>query len=73
MQVNKEKLMKTNWNSKKDMTVRELIAAIRKRPNIQFLLATGCIWFVGRLILIGMIAGNVIYLLYRIFNMVAMH
>lgn len=57
----------------KDMTVRELLKEINNRPNLRFFLTAAGIWWIARTLLIFLIAGNVIYLLYRIFNLVVMN
>lgn len=57
----------------KDMTVRELLHEINERPNLRFFLTTAGIWWLLRTWLIFFIAGNVIFLVYRIFNLVVMN
>ena len=54
----------------KELSVKEFLEKIKEHPTLSALLTTAGIWFVTRTLLLIMIWGNVIYIVYRIFNMV---
>ena len=53
-----------------DMTVKEFLDELKKHPTLKILLTAAGGWLVARTILLLMIFGNLIYVAYRIVNMV---
>lgn len=54
----------------KELTVKEFFEKMKEHPTLSVLLTTAGVWLVARTLLLIMIFGNVIYVAYRIFNMV---
>tara|TARA_R110000868_G_scaffold277858_5_gene537650 strand:+ start:499 stop:714 length:216 start_codon:yes stop_codon:yes gene_type:complete len=54
----------------KELTVKDFIKRIEQHPTLNGLLTTAGVWLMLRTLLFIMILANVIYVVYRIFNMV---
>lgn len=54
----------------KNLTVKELFSNLSKHPDLKFLLTAAGIWWLTKLLLFITLAGNVVYYIIRIFNLV---
>ena len=54
----------------KELTVKDCLEKMKQHPALSCLLTVAGLWFVTRTLLLMMIGGNVVYVVYRIFNMV---
>ncbi len=61
---------KLTSDDRKELTVKEFVEKIKQLPILREILTMAGVWFVVRTVLFLMIFGNVIYIVYRIFNMV---
>jgi len=54
----------------KELTVKDCLEKMKQHSALSGLLTVAGLWFVTRTLLLMMIGGNVVYVVYRIFNMV---
>jgi hypothetical protein len=68
-----EKLNRSHWDdiwAMRNLTVKEFIEGLSKHPDLKFLLTVAGIWWLTRTVVVITFSANVIYCIFRVFNLV---